>query len=85
MVEKDSESKKTSTPRDPLEDPKAREKFKNSRAAQFEYGRASQHRTEHFDQSSRRLEKGNPDVGEIDLGNIEADQPAQPDDNDHLD
>jgi hypothetical protein len=70
---------------DPLQDPKAREDFKNNPSAQFKYGRQSQHSTEHFDQSSRRLDKGNPDLGEVDLGNIEADQPAQPDDNDHYD
>lgn len=70
---------------DPLESREAREQFKNSKAAQFEYGRKNQHNTEHFDQSSRRLENGNPDIGEVDLGNIEADRPAQPDDNDHLD
>jgi hypothetical protein len=82
MVDNDS---KTSKPKDPLSDPKAREEFKNNPAAQFKYGRQAQHATEHFDQSSRRLDKGNPDVGEIDLGNIEADKPAEPDDNDHFD
>ena len=71
--------------KDPLSDPKAREKFKNDPAAQFRYGRHAQHATEHFDQSSRRLDKGNPDVGEVDLGNIEADKPAEPDDKDHYD
>lgn len=59
--------------------------IKDSKAAQFEYGRRSQHATEHFDRTSRRLEHGNPDVGEVDLGNIEADKPAEPDDNDHYD
>lgn len=59
--------------------------LKESKAAQFEYGREVEKRTHHFDRSSKRLESGNPDVGEIDLGNIEADKPAQPDDNDHWD
>lgn len=85
MAEQNNESKKPSHVRDPLKDPAAREQLKNSKAAQFEYGRKAQHSTEHFDQSSRRLEKGNPDIGEVDLGNIEADKPAEPDDNDHFD
>ncbi len=59
--------------------------LKESGAAQFEYGRRTEAKTHHFDTSSRRLERGNPDVGEIDLGTIEADKPAQPDDNDHYD
>lgn len=61
------------------------EDFKDNTAAQFRYGRKSQQSTHHFDRSSRRLEHGNPDVGEIDLGTIEADKPAQPDDHDHYD
>ncbi|MCM2282557.1 MAG: hypothetical protein NDI61_12005 [Bdellovibrionaceae bacterium] len=59
--------------------------IKESKAAQFRYGRQSQHATEHFDRTSRRLERGNPDVGQVDLGNIEADTPAEPDDQDHYD
>jgi hypothetical protein len=59
--------------------------FKDNPAEQFKYGRRSEKSTEHFDRSSRRLEHGNPDVGEIDLGTIEADRPAQPDDHDHYD
>lgn len=61
------------------------QKIKESPAAQFEYGRASQHKTERYGRGSRRLEQGNPDVGDIDLGNIESAQPTQPDDNDHFD
>jgi hypothetical protein len=56
--------------------------MKNSPAKQFEYGRKSENATHHFDRSSRRLEKGNPDVGDVDLGTIEADRPAQKEDND---
>lgn len=86
MADKQNESKKTSTHlRDPLQDPAERERLKNSPAAQYEYGRKAQHSTEHFDQSSRRLEHGNPDIGEVDLGNIEANKPSEPDDNDHFD
>ena len=59
--------------------------FKDNKAAQFEYGRRSQKSTHHFDTTSKRLEHGNPDVGEVDLGTIEADRPAQADDNDHFD
>jgi hypothetical protein len=59
--------------------------FKDNPKAQFEYGRRSEHTTEHFDRSSRRLENGNPDIGNVDLGTIEADKPAQPDDHDHYD
>ena len=61
------------------------EDFKDNKAAQFEYGRESQRRTQHFDQTSRRLDHGNPDIGNVDLGNIEADRPAQPDDRDQFD
>jgi hypothetical protein len=59
--------------------------LKESGAAQFEYGRRTEELTHRFDPSSRRLETGNPDVGEVDLGTIEADRPAQPDDHDHYD
>ncbi|MES2856846.1 MAG: hypothetical protein V4692_13330 [Bdellovibrionota bacterium] len=59
--------------------------FKNDKAAQFEYGRKSQVSTQHFDTSDSRLRKGNPDIGEVDLGNIEANEPPQPDDGDHFD
>lgn len=59
--------------------------FKDNKVAQFEYGRRSQAKTQHFDTSTRRLSMGNPDIGEVDLGTIEADEPAQPDDNDHYD
>lgn len=59
--------------------------FKENPRAQFEYGRRSQASTLHFDRSTRRLELGNPNVGDVDLGTIEADKPAQPDDNDHWD
>ena len=56
--------------------------FKNDKAAQFEYGRKSQASTQHFDTSTNRLRKGNPDIGDVDLGTIEADEPAQRDDDD---
>ena len=59
--------------------------FKDNKQAQFEYGRRSQAKTQHFDTSTRRLTMGNPDIGEVDLGTIEADEPAQPDDNDPYD
>jgi len=59
--------------------------FKNDKAAQFEYGRKSQASTQHFDTSTNRLRKGNPDVGDVDLGTIEADKPAQSDDDDLFD
>lgn len=61
------------------------EDFKNNPARQFAYGRKSEEATHHFDRSSDRLEHGNPDVGEVDLGTIEADKPAQPDDLDPYD
>lgn len=56
--------------------------FKDDKAAQFEYGRRSQASTQHFDTSTERLRKGNPNIGEVDLGTIEADKPAQRDDDD---
>ncbi len=59
--------------------------FKENGAKQFEYGRRTEAKTLHFDTSTNRLRKGNPDVGEVDLGNIEADKPAQKDDDDHYD
>ncbi|HVK60920.1 MAG TPA: hypothetical protein VM432_05190 [Bdellovibrionales bacterium] len=59
--------------------------FKNDKVEQFEYGRRSEASTLHFDPSTERLRRGNPDVGNVDLGTIEADKPAQPDDNDHFD
>ncbi len=59
--------------------------FKENGAEQFEYGRRTAAKTLHVDPSTNRLRKGNPDVGNIDLGNIEADKKAQPDDNDHYD
>lgn len=59
--------------------------LKNNKVAQFEYGRKTEAKTLHFDTSTNRLNKGNPDVGDVDLGNIEADKPAQKDDDDHFD
>ncbi len=59
--------------------------FKDDAQAQFEYGRRTEAKTLHFDPSTNRLNHGNPDVGDIDLGNIEADKPAQKDDDDHYD
>ncbi|MES2964753.1 MAG: hypothetical protein V4760_12745 [Bdellovibrionota bacterium] len=59
--------------------------FKNDKVAQFNYGRRSQASTQHFDTSTERLRKGNPDIGEVDLGTIEADKPAQADDDDLFD
>lgn len=59
--------------------------FKDDKAAQFEYGRRSQASTQHFDRSTERLRHGNPDIGEVDLGTIEADKPAQRDDDDLFD
>lgn len=59
--------------------------FKDNPRAQFKYGRRTEAATLHFEPDTRRLERGNPDVGEVDLGTIEADRPAQPDDNDHFD
>ena len=59
--------------------------FKDNKEAQFAYGRRTEQKTLHFDTSSHRLNMGNPDIGEVDLGTIEADQPAQKDDNDHYD
>lgn len=59
--------------------------FKDNPAAQFEYGRRSQLKTQHFDTSSRRLSMGNPDIGDVDLGTIESDEPSQRDDNDLYD
>ena len=53
--------------------------FKDNPRAQFEFGRRSERSTEHVDPTSTRLERGNPDVGEVDLSTIEADKPAQPD------
>jgi len=45
--------------------------FKDSKTAQFEYGRKSEASTLHFDTSTRRLEMGNPDIGNVDLGTID--------------
>lgn len=59
--------------------------FKDNKVEQFKYGRRVEQATHHFDTTSRRLERGNPDIGEVDLGTIEADKPTQPDDNDHFD
>src|SRR4051812_6878593 len=59
--------------------------FKENGAEQFEYGRRTEAKTLHFDPSTDRLRRGNPDVGNVDLGNIEADRPADPDDDDHFD
>ncbi len=56
--------------------------FKDNKAAQFEYGRKSEASTLHFDTSTHRLEQGNPDIGDVDLGVIDADAPARKDDND---
>lgn len=81
----DTDETLTKHARDPKDASQAPKNIKDSKAAQFEYGRKSQHATEHFDRHSRRLESGNPDVGEIDLGNIEADRPAEPDDKDFYD
>lgn len=55
--------------------------FKENGAKQFEYGRRTEAKTLHFDPSTDRLYKGNPDVGDVDLGTIEADKPAEKDDN----
>ena len=58
--------------------------FKNNKAEQFEYGRKSEESTLHFDRSSKRLRTGNPDIGEVDLGTIEAEHPAQAADDDDV-
>lgn len=55
--------------------------FKDNKAAQFAYGRKSEAATLHFDTSTNRLEQGNPDVGDIDLGVIDAESPVRADDN----
>ena len=59
--------------------------FKENGAEQFEYGRRTEAKTFNFDTSTNRLRRGNPDIGNVDLGNIEADKPAQKDDDDHYD
>lgn len=59
--------------------------FKNNPKRQFQYGRKTEEATLHFDRNPHRLETGNPDVGDVDLGTIEADKPAQPDDLDPYD
>lgn len=59
--------------------------FKDNKAAQFEYGRRAQAATLHFDRSENRLRKGNPDIGEVDMGIIDADKPVAPDDDDPFD
>lgn len=56
--------------------------FKENKSAQFAYGRKSEASTLHFDRSTNRLERGNPDVGDVDLGVIDANEPARKDDND---
>jgi hypothetical protein len=58
------------------------QEIKNSPAKQFEYGRKSEIATHHFDRSSKRLEKGNPDIGDVDLGVIDEKHPTQKEDND---
>ena len=63
----------------------AKADFKENGAEQFKYGRRTAAQTLHVDPSTNRLRRGNPDVGNVDLGNIEADKPAEPDDNDHDD
>lgn len=59
--------------------------LKESGKAQFKYGRRTEAKTLHFEPNPNRLNKGNPDIGDVDLGNIEADKPAQRDDDDHYD
>jgi hypothetical protein len=59
--------------------------FKENGAAQFEYGRRTEAKTLNFEPNTNRLNRGNPDVGEVDLGTIESDKPAQKDDDDHYD
>lgn len=59
--------------------------LKENPRAQFEYGRRSEKKLERTARDSKRLEIGNPNIGEVDLGNIEANEPSQPDDNDHWD
>jgi hypothetical protein len=54
--------------------------FKDNPVEQFKYGRRVEDATHHFDTSTHRHAIGNPDVGEVDLGTIEADQPAERDD-----
>ena len=58
--------------------------LKESGAAQFQYGRESEKKLERTARNSHRLEMGNPDIGDVDLGVIEADKPAQKDDNSPL-
>lgn len=52
---------------------------------EFQHGRESDKKLQRTALDSKRREHGNPDIGEVDLGNIEADKPSQPDDNDPLD
>jgi hypothetical protein len=59
--------------------------LKESGKAQFQYGRRVEAKTLHFEPNTNRLDKGNPDIGDVDLGNIEADQPSQRDDDDLYD
>ena len=54
--------------------------FKDNPVEQFKYGRRVEDATHHFDTSTHRHAVGNPDVGNVDLGTIEADKPAEPDD-----
>lgn len=68
-----------------VNDPQDVADFKNDPKRQFQYGRKAEASTLHFDPSTNRLNKGNPDVGNVDLGTIEADKPAQPDDLDPYD
>lgn len=66
-------------------DPEDVKEFKNDPKRQFQYGREAEASTLHFDRDTHRLNTGNPDVGDVDLGTIEADKPAQPDDLDPYD
>jgi hypothetical protein len=63
--------------------------LKDSGSAQFLYGRASAKAAEIYDPSSHRLEDGNPDIGDVDLGTIQASEAADGevllDDDDALD
>lgn len=52
-----------------------------SGSAQFKQGREQAKKLQITDPNSHRLETGNPDIGDVDMGVIEADKPTKKDDN----
>ena len=62
----------------------ADKKFDQSGGEQFKRGRENEKKLQITDPESHRLDNGNPDIGDVDLGVIEADKPTRKDDNSPL-